>query len=209
MRSITIFLILSLGTTGAQQIEVSEHRKPYTRDATVGYVSTKSEAKFDAKKPDGDVGGEAGFDAKKPGSLLGKRGKLVSWFGIVRSLPAKPGEEPVIIEHKYYDGLNDFHQQLVSLYGVGDFQVYALDPAVAMKPLSLVRVIGTVVDEKGGIPTVKADYIRVWHLGDFAFMDYGADATNERWKKLRQKVDLIYSSEPDAAYYEKLLGKLP
>ena len=90
---------------------------------------------------------------------------------------------------------------------MGDFRVYALDPTVAMKPLSLVIVIGTVVSEAGGVPTVKADYIRVWHLGDFAFKDYGADATNERWKKLRQKTNQIYSSEPDAAYYERLLGK--
>jgi hypothetical protein len=64
-----------------------------------------------------------------------------------------------------------------------------------------------VTDEVDGVPTVKADYIRVWHLGDFTFMDYGADASNERWKKLRQKVDLIYNPEPDATYYEKLLGQ--
>jgi len=56
-------------------------------------------------------------------------------------------------------------------------------------------------------PTSPDKPIRVWHLGDYTFMDYGADATNERWKKLRQKVDLVYDPEPDAAYYERLLGK--
>jgi hypothetical protein len=206
MKKILICQLLSLGLASAQQIEVSAHRKPHTQDATVGYTSTAAEAKFDAKKPDGDVGGDSGFDAKKPGSLLGKRGKLVSWFGIVRELPAKAGDS-FLIEHKHFDGLNDSHMQLASLYGVGDFRVAAIDTAGALKRLSLVRVIGTVTDEKDGLPTIKADYIRVWRLGDFAFMDYGADATNERWKKLRQKVDLIYSSEPDATYYEKLLGK--
>ncbi|MEK7952317.1 hypothetical protein [Luteolibacter soli] len=205
------FAVLSLSILGiasglAQQIEVSPHHKPYTRDATVDYVATTEEAKFDSKKPDSDVGGDPDADAKKPGSLLGKTGKLISWFGIVRELPAKPSE-PFLIEHKHYDGLNDDHIQLASLYGVGDFKVTASDPRGNLKRLSLVRVIGTVTGEKDKIPTVKADYIRVWHLGDFTFMDYGADATNEKWKKLRQKVDLIYSPQPDAKYYEKLLGK--
>ena len=207
MKFIPLYLLVLCTTSGfAQQIEVSPHRKPYTRDATVGYAPTPAEAKFDEKKPDANVGGDSGFDGKKPGSLLGKTGKLISWFGIVRELPAKPGE-PFLIEHKHFDGLNDFHMQLASLYGVGDFKVTATDPKGEVKRLSLVRVIGTVTGEKDKVPTVKADYIRVWHLGDFAFMDYGADASNEKWKKLRKEVDLIYSSQPDAEYYEKRLGK--
>jgi len=209
MKLAALSLLLLIGTfAGAQQIEVSAHRKQYTRDATVAYVPTPDESKFDAKKPDSDTGGDQGFDANKPGSLLGKSGKLISWFGIVRVPPTREGDT-FPVEHKHFDGLNDFHMQLASLYGVGDFKVTAKDPNGAMKRLSLVRVIGTVVGEADGIPTVKADYIRVWQLGDFAFMDYGADATNERWKKLRRKVDLIYSPEPDAAYYESLLGKQP
>lgn len=207
MKLAAIASVLSIcSTAAAQQIEVSAHRMPHTRDATVGYVSTPDEEKFAAKKPDPDVGGDTGFSAKTPGSLKGKQGKLISWFGIIRELPGKAGGT-FLIEHKHYDGLNDYHMQLASLYGVGDFKVAAADPAGAMERLSLVRVIGTVTSEDGGVPTVKADYIRVWHLGDFAFMDYGADATNERWKKLRQNIGLIYSPSPDAAYYEKLLGK--
>ena len=198
--------ILTCGILNAQQIEVSPPRKPHTRDATVGYNSTAIEAAFDAKNPDPDVGGDSGFEAKKPGSLIGKKGKLISWFGIVRELPTKQGGL-YLIEHKHFDGLNDDHIQLASLFGVGDFRVTAADPKSELKRLSLVRVIGTVTDEVDGVPTVKADYIRVWHLGDFTFMDYGADATNEIWKKMRQKVDLIYSPDPDATYYEKLLGK--
>ncbi len=199
-------LTLSAPFLCAQQIEVSAHRKPHTRDATVGYEPTPKETTFDAKRPDFDVGGDTGFNAKKPGSLLGKTGKLISWFGIVRVLPGKAGET-FLIEHKHFDGLNDFHMQLASLYGVGDFRVAAADSKGQIKRLSLVRIIGTVTGEADGVPTVKADYIRVWHLGDFAFMDYGADATNEQWKKLRQKMGLVYTPSPNAAYYEKLLGK--
>jgi len=202
-------LILSCTFTSAQQIEVSAHRKPYTKDATVGYVSTPDEAKFVEKKPDSDVGGgQTFYCSSEAGSLLGKRDKLISWFGIVRILPTKEGDT-FLVEHKHYDGMNDYHIQLASLFGLGDFKVAAKDTKGAIKPLSLVRVIGTVVDEAGGIPTVKADYIRVWHLGDFAFMDYGVDATNERWKKLRKVVGMIYTPTPDDAYYESLLGKLP
>ena len=203
---IVIVLSLMSNIATAQQIEVSAHRKPHTKDATVGYTPTQDEAKFQSKKPDADIGGDTGFDAKKAGTLLGKKGKLISWFAIVRELPAKDGGA-FLLEHKHFDGLNDYHIQLASLFGVGDFKVMAKDTKGDLKRLSLVRVIGTVIDEKDGIPSVRADYIRVWHPGDFTFMDYGADATNERWKKLRQKTDLIYSPEPDAEYYEGLLGK--
>ncbi|MGV3658661.1 MAG: hypothetical protein ACO1TE_00705 [Prosthecobacter sp.] len=208
MKTSLLLLVCLLFPTfaNAQQIETSPHRKPHTRDATVGYESTKLEATFDARNPDPSTGGDTGFKAKKPGSLLGRTGKLVAWFGIVRELPGKPGE-PFLIEHKYYDGLNDFHMQLASLYGAGDFKLEAADPKSEIKRLSLIRVIGKVTGEKGGVPTVKAEYIRVWNLGDYAFMAYGADASNERWKKLRQEGASDYSSEPDAAYYEKLLGK--
>ncbi len=111
----------------AQQIEVSPHRKPLTRYATVRYTSTALEDTFDENKSDSDLGSDTGFEAKKPGTLFGKRSKLISWFGIVRELPIKAGG-PYLIEHKYFDGLNDEHIQLVSLYGTGDFQVIAADP---------------------------------------------------------------------------------
>lgn len=187
-----------------QQIEVSPKSRPHTQDATVGYELTKVEAGFEAKNPDRGTGNA--FGAKTAGTLVGCQGKLVSWFGIVRELPTKEGGT-FLIEHKYFDGLNDFHIQLASIYGAGDFRVAAEDPKSAIKRLCLVRIIGTVTEEKEGVPTVKADYIRIWNMGDYTFMDYGKDATAERWKKLRQEVKLIYDPTPDAAYYEKLLGK--
>lgn len=202
---ITCAVILLVATAAhGQQIEVSPKSRPHTRDATVGYEPTKIEAGFDAKNP--DRGGYHGFGSTKAGTLLGYQGKLVSWFGIVREWPTKEGGT-FLIEHKYFDGLNDFHIQLASLFGAGDFRTTATDPRGEMKRLCLVRIIGTVTEEKEGVPTVKADYVRVWNPGDYTFMDYGVDASNEHWKKLRQQMKLIYNPQPDAEYYEKLLGK--
>ncbi len=200
-----VIALLSVMPTFGQKIEVSPPRKPHTIDATVGYVSTALEAEFDAKKP-ADVGGENGFVAEKPGTLHGFTGKLVAWFGVIRELPSKEGDS-FLIENKYFDGLNDAHMQLASLFGAGDFRMEAADPKDEIKRLSLVRVVGTVTGEKDGVPTVKAEYVRVWRLGHYAFMDYGKDASNWKWTKLRQEDAPTYSPVPDAEYYEKLLGK--
>lgn len=48
MKFVPLCLFVLCTTSGfAQQIEVSPHRKPHTRDATVGYAPTPAEAKFD------------------------------------------------------------------------------------------------------------------------------------------------------------------
>jgi len=191
----------------AQQIEVSPKRQPHTRDATVAYAETKVEAGFEPKDPAGGSGPPGGANEGKAGTLKGYKDKVVAWFGIVRELPVGK-DQPYLIEHRYYDGLNDDHMQLASLNGAGDFRLLAADPKTEIKHLCLVRVIGTVTEEKDGVPTVKANYIRVWNLGDFAFMDYGKNGGNPRWRKLlkRDPAD-TYSPEPDAKYYEDLLGK--
>jgi hypothetical protein len=198
-------LLLLLTSAHAQLIQVSPPHRPHTQDATVGYEPTSEEAKFDARQP--DVGGENSFGAKKADTLLGKKDKLVAWFGILRERTAKGATDTWLIEHKYYDGLNDFHIQLASLFGAGDFTITAADPKAQLQRHALVRVISTVTEEKDGVPHVKPEYIRVWNLGDYTFMDYGVDASNERWVKLRQKMNLVYSPTPTVEYYEKLLGK--
>ncbi len=188
-----------------QEIELSPKSKPHTLDATVGYKATAAEAKFDEKKSESPGSGDS-KDGKKP-TLAGHKDKLVSWFGIVRELPSKEGE-PYLIENKYFDGLNDYHIQLASLSGAGDFMAIAADPKKQIERHSLVRIIGKVVEEKDGKPTVKAEYIRVWHLGDYTFMDYGDDASNPRWVKLRKSSGIdAYEPSPDKAYYERLLGE--
>ncbi len=187
----------------AQTIEQGPARRPHTQDSTGAYQASPEEKKFDEKKP---ATTQSGFGSKEADKLTGFKGKLVAWFGIVRELPGKDGGT-YLIEHKYFDGLNDHHIQLASLYGAGDFRVEAKDPKSEIKRLALVRIIGTVTGEKDGVPTIKAEYIRVWKMGDYTFMDYGVDASNEKWKKLRKEVEMIYDSDPDAAYYEKLLGK--
>jgi hypothetical protein len=204
MRSLLLLWAIALFCTcHAQTIEAGPKRRPHTENATMDYAASPEEKKFDAKKP---ATTESGFGSKEAPKLTGFQGKLVAWFGIVRELPARDGET-FLIEHKYFDSLNDHDIQLASLFGAGDFRVTAKDTKKQIKRLALVRIIGTVSEEKDGAPTVKAEYIRVWNMGDYTFMDYGVDASNERWKKLRKPVELVYDPSPDAAYYENLLGK--
>lgn len=191
-----------------QVIEISPHRQEHTRDATVVYQTTKIEEKlFTEKKP--DAGKPTGFGTKEPDSLKGKKGSFIAWFGIVREIKkAEGGGVEMLIEHKYYDGLNDFHMQLASLFGAGDFKVTVQKPHEELKRLCLISVIGKVVDEKDGVPIIASDYIRVWRKGDYAFMDYGVDASNEKWVKLRKRTPReAYDPSPDDAYYKEILGE--
>ena len=206
-RGLPLFLFFLLAAIArAQQIEISPAHQPFTQYATVGYKTTEIEKDFQKRKPDLG-GGNSSFISKEAGSLLGKKGKLVAWFGVLRELPAKDGDGTYLIENKYYDGLNDFHIQLASIYGAGDFRMKAEDSRGELKRFALVRVIGTVESEKDGVPLVNAEYIRVWNMGDYTFMGYGVDGSNPRWVKLRQEMKQVYTPEPTVEYYEKLLGK--
>lgn len=131
--------------------------------------------------------------------IRGKKGKFVSWFGIVREV--KEGE--LLLEHKYFDGLTDTHIMALSMYGSGDFKA-TVKGKFDIETLVLVRVYGTVVDE--GV--VQADYIRVFPWKAFTFlMCYGTDRRNEKWKKLCTVTDDdIYDPWPDDDYYVKRLG---
>jgi hypothetical protein len=193
-------------SVSGQDIEVSPHRKPHTQDSTVGYEMTAVEMKHqEGLKP--DMGKQVGFGTKEADSLVGKTGKVVAWFGIVREIkPLGKGAE-LLVEHKYFDGLNDGHMQLASIFGAGDFRARLAATHPDLGKHCLVRIIGKVTEQKDKLPMVEAIYVRVWRKGDFAFMDYGKDASNERWVKLRQKTGPgVYSSEPDEDYYKALLG---
>ena len=69
-----------------------------------------------------------------------------------------------------------------------------------------IDISGKVTDEKDGVPAVTPDYLRVWRQGDFAFMDYGKDASNPKWIKLRHRRGPIYDPEPNDNYYREVLG---
>lgn len=136
-------------------------------------------------------------------------GKAIAWFGIIREVKEKPEAHvtELLVEMKYFDGLTDWHQQIVSIYGAGDFKVRipAIDPQI--QRLRLIRVYGKVAVEQDGIPLIDANYVRIWPWGGFAFMDYGEDHSNPLWVKMRKGGDDVYASKPDKYYYEEWLGK--
>jgi hypothetical protein len=142
-------------------------------------------------------------------SLHGLVGKRIAWFGIVRQVEEhKLRRETVLdVEMKFSDGLTDLHQQVVSLYGAGDFHVVIPGTGYRIKKLALVRVYGTVERESDGMPVVSPEFVRVWDWKLFAFMPYGTDHSNPNWVKLRKMEESrIYSSHPDVSYYEQILG---
>jgi truncated hemoglobin YjbI len=144
-------------------------------------------------------------------SLGGKDGKYVSWFGIVRNI--REGVEGkrtyLVVEMKYFDGLTDTHQQIVSINGAGDFRVTLDGTRLGIRLLSLVRVYG-VVEEKDSARTVTAEYVRHFDWGTFAFMPYGKDRGNPEWRKhLTVPEDRAYGARPSTSYYEARLGRRP
>ena len=142
--------------------------------------------------------------------LIDQVGQVVGWFGILRetSRDDKAGVTSLLLEHKYFDGMIDLHQQIVSLYGAGDFTATLARKETGIPPLALVRVYGKVAKDKNGAPTIAAEHVRFWDWGLFAFMDYGKDKTNPKWQELRKIAgDKAYGSRPTAAYYEERLGK--
>jgi hypothetical protein len=142
--------------------------------------------------------------------LADQVGVYVGWFGIVReAVPdAKSGTVRLTLEHKYFDGLVDLHQMIVSLHGAGDFTASLHKKDAWIPPLALVRVYGKVGKDKAGAPLVTAEFVRVWDWGVFAFMNYGKDRSNPQWVGLRTRSDdQSYAAAPKDDYYESLLGK--
>ena len=148
-------------------------------------------------------------------SIREKKETYVTWFGIVRKVTVEGKEEDAprtfLVENKYFDGLTDTHILALSFNGGGDFTVKVGRSKERIDPLVLVRVYGKVLEEKDGLPTLQAEYVRVWPWGAFTFIKaYGEDRSNPEWRKLC-KVDLerIYSPFPNTRYYVDRLGPRP
>jgi hypothetical protein len=144
--------------------------------------------------------------------LPDQAGQYVGWFGILRGTTKdeKTGITTLTLEHKYFDGMTDLHQLVVSINGAGDFTAVVGRTKASLAPLSLVRVYGKVTKDKSGLPSVAAEYVRVWDWGLFAFMAYGKDKSNPAWLQSRKPAkDEEYSVHPTPEYYESILGKRP
>jgi hypothetical protein len=150
---------------------------------TCNYTPVEKEKSFYAKL--GSERTTGSFMA--PYDTHGKQGKYVSWYGIVRGISRpQAGEEKFILllEHKYFDGMTDCHIMMVSQSGSGDFQAKLEGNGESIPALALVRVYGTVVEEKDKIPQISVEYVRVWTWLTFTLADLGAkDRTNPRWLK--------------------------
>lgn len=170
---------------------------------TVQYAPTETEQPFFNK-----LAGEEKITTDY--SIRNKTGTYVGWFGIVRKIDEDKakGITTLLVEMKYFDGLTDGHIMTVSFYGDGDFNVVANGIGLGLKPLSLVKVYGTVEQQTVSTPELHAEYIRQWDWGSFNFMDYGKDNTNPEWRKLNKITDLegIYEANPTQKYYEERLG---
>ena len=189
--------------------KVVEHSQPIARTSdglgTTKYRPTSLEKQATKNYSENELASGSPENA----TLKGQPGRRVAWFGIVRNVQEDKGknETRLRVEMTYFDGLTDLHQQIVSLYGAGDFEAVIPGTGHGIEKLSLVRVYGKVAGETSGIPLVSAQFVRVWDWGLFAFMDYGQDKSDPQWVKLRKVEKLeFYSSEPNRRYYELRIG---
>jgi len=147
-----------------------------------------------------------------PYDIHAKKGKYVSWYGIVRGITASGEHQTritLLLEHKYFDGMTDCHIMLVSHSGGGDFLATLDSFPTAIPALALVRIYGKVVDQTAGTPRIEAEYVRVWSWGTFTFPDLGAaDKSNPVWTKYSKLKEgqRIYNPYPHESYYRFMLG---
>jgi hypothetical protein len=177
---------------------------------TCEYSPTSAEKAFydrlseaDRSTFDGDLGGKQTF------KLSGHEGKFVSWLGIVREINQEPDGLHLLIQNTYFEGLTDCHTQTVEIYGAGDFEINLSQAPDELIPLVLVRVYGVVTEKHENRPVVTADYLRVWHFGQFNFMDFGNDHSNPKWRKsirLPRGDKMIYHIGVSPQYYADRLG---
>jgi hypothetical protein len=108
---------------------------------TIGYRPSQQEQSVFNRLPPGEVvTGSLAEDY----DISTKDNVSVGWFGIVRRIDEdKTALRTVLtVEHKYFDGLTDVHQQTVSFNGAGDFLATLTGTNHRIPPLSLVKVYG-------------------------------------------------------------------
>ncbi len=145
--------------------------------------------------------------------LQGHQGQFVSWFGIVRDIQRDLNGNGgvLLIENKYSMGITDCDIQTVEINGAGDFKAQLAKIPDDLVPLVLVRVYGTITKEENNLPLIKADYVRVWHWGQFNFSSFGEDHGNPRWKgNVTGNPDDVYNMRKQhRSYYKECVGPTP
>ncbi len=145
--------------------------------------------------------------------LAGQEGNYIGWYGIVRGIKENPAakQTTLAVQHVYSDAQTDAHIMTVSCYGAGDFVTTLKGTHLPLLPLRLVKIYGKVKSYTAGKPTVFADFVKEWDWGNFNFMDYGADKSNQEWKALNKVTDRrqIYDPYPKTRYYRERLGDAP
>lgn len=213
MRRLSLLPLLLLITTTCfsqtpMDVQPVKELRPTGTLATCAYSPTGKEDAFYSKLASSER--ETG-SFMKAYSIHHKKGKFVSWFGIVRGISQQEGSDKfsLLLEQKYFDGLTDCHIMLVSKSGSGDFLAQMQGTPDSIPALALVRVYGKVVHESNDVPQIETNYVRVWPWLTFTFTDLGAaDHSNPRWAAYCKlcKGNRIYDPYPTEQYYLGMLG---
>jgi hypothetical protein len=217
MRYVFSILVLALafGASSFAQtpVDVQPVKKlvPTGTLGTCSYKPVEKESQFYTKLSETDRVTGSSFDSN-PFTIHGKNGREVSWFGIVRGISRGPegsGKMTLLMEQKYFDGLTDCHIMLVARAGGGDFLAEMTGDPEDIRPLSLMRIYGEIIEEKDGTPKIQVEYARVWPWLTFTFTDLGPeDKGNPRWRKYCKLCSggSTYKPYPDERYYSAMLG---
>jgi hypothetical protein len=210
--ALTLVGALAVQAVAQTPIDINPVRelKPNGTLATCVYKPIEAEAPFFSRLGEKERSNDAAFGGNY--TMHGKTGTYVSWFGIVRGIApaARAGAEvTLLVQHHFFDGMSDCHIMLVAKSGDGDFLArLKVDPA-KIPALALVRVYGKVIAEKGKVPEVAVEYIRVWPWLTFTFTDLaGEDHSNPRWQRYSKVkyTDDVYRPYPNESYYRVILG---
>src|SRR5260221_1183338 len=159
-----VFIGLTNAQTGPSQQTLVEDSQPLPHPpantlATKSYEPTEKEKPFFGKLADDECTTGSMFGGYV---INGKKGKYVGWFGIVRKIEEDKTTQQtkLLVEMKYFDGLTDTHILALSFNGGGDFVAELSGTGLGLKPLSLVKVYGSVTGEQANVPSIKAEYVR-------------------------------------------------